>query len=241
MESDLLRSVRKIRDARTFDALTAIIEAALIPYDLTDFMVSLVQQPGVDSSECIPLFNIDPDFVRWYLANDNFLVDPRVAISKRRLEAFLWSEAMDMDKLPTQARRIYARFAEAGLPDALNVSVRSINGLEGTVLFGGQHIELDARQRGNLTVLGIALHEQTKAIMLDSSALGVKMPLSAHVRQVLRYGAMGLTSDQIGKRMGLSKRTVDMHFIDAARILGSASRIQAVSKAYRLNLFSMDS
>lgn len=238
VDSNLLQAVRRIREASNLEALTARVERALLHYDLTDFMVSLVQQPGVDRSEFIPLFNIDPDFVRWYTANDSFLVDPRLGLSQRRLEAFVWSEALDLSGAPVHVKKIYARFAEAGLPDALNISVRSMGGLEGSVLFGGQTVELDARQRGELTILGIALHERTRDLIAEATA-AAKKPLTDHVSQILRLGAMGMTSDEISKQTGLSKRTVDMHFNDAARILDSSSRIQAVTKAYRLNLFSI--
>lgn len=240
MDTELLRTIRMIRGARSLEGLADIIQAALLPYDLTDFMVSVVQQPGVESSETIPLSNIDGNFVRWYLANDGFLIDPRVAISQRRLEAFIWSEAIDLSQHPITVKRLYARFAEAGMADAINISVRSLAGLEGTVLFGGQSVELNAQQRGNLTVLGIALHEQVRVIEQQPNSRPSHVRLSQHVREVLRLGALGFTSRQIAERRGLTKRTVDMHFDDAAKVLGSSTRIQAVSRAFRLNLFTVD-
>lgn len=51
------------------------------------------------------------------------------------------------------------------------------------------------------------------------------------IRQVecLSLAAEGLTSADIGERLGLSPRTVDEHLTGACRVLGVRTRIQAVA------------
>ncbi|WP_420469946.1 helix-turn-helix domain-containing protein [Brevundimonas sp. FT23042] len=55
-------------------------------------------------------------------------------------------------------------------------------------------------------------------------------PLSARQMQCLRLAARGLTSAEIGARLGLSSRTIDEHLLGACRALGVRTRIQAVAQ-----------
>lgn len=52
--------------------------------------------------------------------------------------------------------------------------------------------------------------------------------LSSRQRECLRMAADGLTSGEIGRRLGLSARTVDEHLLLACRALGVRTRVQAV-------------
>ncbi|MBI1406062.1 MAG: hypothetical protein GC145_08050 [Caulobacter sp.] len=54
--------------------------------------------------------------------------------------------------------------------------------------------------------------------------------LSERQRDCLRLAARGLTSAEIGRRMGLSPRTIDEHLMLACRTLGVRTRVQAVAR-----------
>jgi LuxR family transcriptional regulator of spore coat protein len=54
--------------------------------------------------------------------------------------------------------------------------------------------------------------------------------LSDRQRQCVALAAEGLTSARIGKRLGVSARTVDEHLMLACRALGVRTRIQAVAR-----------
>lgn len=55
------------------------------------------------------------------------------------------------------------------------------------------------------------------------------VPLTDRQQDCLALVAAGLTSAQIGRRLGLSPRTVDEHLAGACRTLGVRTRIQAVA------------
>lgn len=54
--------------------------------------------------------------------------------------------------------------------------------------------------------------------------------LSARQADCLDLAATGLSSARIGRRLGLSPRTVDEHLALACRALGVRTRIQAVAR-----------
>lgn len=54
--------------------------------------------------------------------------------------------------------------------------------------------------------------------------------LSPRQRACLEHAATGLTSAEIGERLGVSSRTVDEHLQAACRALGVRTRVQAVAR-----------
>lgn len=61
-------------------------------------------------------------------------------------------------------------------------------------------------------------------------ASGLIERLSERQRQCLVLAAEGLSSARIGRRIGVSPRTVDEHLMLACRALGVRTRIQAVAR-----------
>ena len=68
-----------------------------------------------------------------------------------------------------------------------------------------------------------------------SPSLGLHRPpvadrLSERQSDCLRLASQGLPSREIGRRLGLSARTVDDHILLACRTLGVRTRVQAVAR-----------
>jgi len=62
--------------------------------------------------------------------------------------------------------------------------------------------------------------------------------LSPRQIDCLRLAAMGKTSREIAKALGISSRTVDQYFSEACSRLNVRNRIQAVAKAVGAGLIS---
>ena len=69
---------------------------------------------------------------------------------------------------------------------------------------------------------------------------GEAVELTPRQRQVLRLVADGLTSQQIGEKLGLSARTVERHIANIMAKLGVRSRIDLVKYAIRTGLADVD-
>lgn len=67
--------------------------------------------------------------------------------------------------------------------------------------------------------------EPVSSIGSETGPLG---GLSARQRQCLDLVAKGLSSAEVGRRLGVSSRTVDEHVAHACDILGVRTRVQAV-------------
>jgi len=66
-----------------------------------------------------------------------------------------------------------------------------------------------------------------------------KPVLSPRQTQMLTCSARGMTSDEIARAMGLSKRSVDFSLDEARAKLGAITRIQAVALAVQGKLIKL--
>ena len=64
--------------------------------------------------------------------------------------------------------------------------------------------------------------------------------LTAREREVLRLTAEGLTSKEMGERLGISPRTADVHRAHVIRKLGLRNRVEVVRFALKAGLAPMD-
>jgi DNA-binding CsgD family transcriptional regulator len=90
-----------------------------------------------------------------------------------------------------------------------------------------------ARMTAELSLF--AVHAQDVALRLFDEAPDIEpLPLSTRELEVLRWTMDGFTAQQVGNRLGIAERTVNMHSRSAMKKLGCGSKHQAVLKALRL-------
>lgn len=92
-----------------------------------------------------------------------------------------------------------------------------------------------ARMTAELSLFTV--HAQDTALRLfDGPQETAHRQLSKRELEVLRWTMDGHTAQQVGERLGIAERTVNMHARHAIKKLGCASKHQAVLKALRLGL-----
>jgi DNA-binding CsgD family transcriptional regulator len=94
------------------------------------------------------------------------------------------------------------------------------------------------RDLGEIVLFGQYFHHLfVKGVIekgLAPSSEGV--PLSPRERQCLELAARGLSSPEIGAKLGVTPRTVDFHFSNMISKLGVRNRQQAIAKGARTGL-----
>ena len=84
-----------------------------------------------------------------------------------------------------------------------------------------------------------AIAELGRYAMNARESARAEAALTPREREVLAHVAEGLTIRQIGRRIGISPRTVESHVAKLYRKLGARSRLQAVSRAAALGLIEL--
>jgi DNA-binding NarL/FixJ family response regulator len=84
------------------------------------------------------------------------------------------------------------------------------------------------------------LVEHVHSASTGDPASGTRASLTQREVEVLRLVADGLSNRQIGSRLGVSSRTAEVHLHHVFEKLGASSRTEAVTRALRLGLISLE-
>ncbi len=107
--------------------------------------------------------------------------------------------------------------------------------IEKTASFGEFTTALQAVATGR-TYLGPAVARAVQRIVSNPEKVETSVELSVREREVLRFIAEGLSSKEIGERLGISVRTVENHRASITRRTGLRSIAQLTLHAVRLGL-----
>src|SRR5206468_2772524 len=105
-----------------------------------------------------------------------------------------------------------------------------------------------ARQReiadrlGSMMVLTAGLHELFMANVVQRGLPPAQQgaPLSPRERQCLQMAARGLTSADIGIKLGIAERTANFHFSNILSKLDALNRHEAIAKGMKLGYIRME-
>jgi two-component system, NarL family, response regulator NreC len=87
---------------------------------------------------------------------------------------------------------------------------------------------------------GSAVAELRRFARRTQAASTVRSPVTVREREILALVAEGFTTHQIGRRLGISPRTVESHMAKLYRKVGAKSRIQVVARAVALGLLDLE-
>ena len=166
-------------------------------------------------------------------------VDPRVTLSSRRLTPVIWDTA-DVDVDSPLTRRFLADMARQRARSGLAVSFRHASDWRVVVSFDSGNSPLDDERcaaivgvMGNLMLIAAQLHERVLRPQRDALADGAREAgfLTHREQQCLRMAANGLTSGDIGDKLGIAERTVNFHMNNVLRKMDAINRQEAIAKA----------
>ena len=159
-------------------------------------------------------------------------VDPRlVAIADRSLPC-LWDGGMIVAQ--GKLGRFLADASVAGIRSGVAIPLRARS--RAIVAFDASIAPIDRPRRDAIVAslpqllwIAHAVHDYRSG--LARGADPAERPLSAQEHRCLALSARGLTSRDIGSRLGITPRTVDFHVRNGATKLGAANRHEAIAKA----------
>lgn len=228
-----------IQASDSLQVIAEIAEKFAQRHEVDKFAVAYVKQDGMEATEFVPLSNISVEFLEHYAERDYFLLDPLAQYCLRTSTPFIWEEMLALRDQPPIVKRIYSEAAEFGMPNGMTMPIRGFEGLRGTVTFAGDRSKFGAKEKIELEILGLVLHARIGELCHDIVSRAQTLKLTDREQETLKWAALGKTSDDIAHILGLTKRTVDQHFENAARKLGTVNRVQTVVKAFRHNLISL--
>ena len=163
----------------------------------------------------------------------------------RPLLTTAWGQATaDQPEVSARTGQVLRGVADAGLGDALSFLGQGVTGGEQSwfgATFGCQRrgreavLERINGRRNELLIASFAMFPYLRPA-LERRHAGIEEDLTSREADVLARFAQGLRPDRIAHRMGISKRTVDMHSVNARRKLKARTLAEATAKAVRFDL-----
>ena len=232
---------------------TAAIAAAAHANDPEPLLRPVLSELGFDGLTCIVLAPASADSQRslylwstsppcWATKYREFAyacVDPRVTMTARRLSPVIW-DAADVEG-NWSVRRFLADAARYGARSGFAVSFRDASNTRVVVALDSAMSPISetrcasiAGMLGNLMLFAAALHERVlrpRCNAITDVAPGHPSVLTHREGQCLRMAANGLTSGDIGGKLGIAERTVNFHMRNVLRKMDAANRPEAIAKA----------
>lgn len=178
------------------------------------------------------------EWISEYDRNAYVEIDPRITMTWRRSTPLIWDAATIGGD--AGVRRFLRRAARFGICSGVAVAYSDPTHARFGVAFNSPITPVDAVRRqaidaclGSLMVLTAGFHDLFMSSVvrhgLPPSQQGA--PASPRELQCLQMAARGLTSADIGMKLGIAERTVNYHFSSLISKLGVLNRHEAIAKA----------
>ena len=229
-----------VEEIHTLADLQTYVQNLLDPYGLENAIYHAVKIPGHERLNPVLALTYKKDWIKHYIAEDYFQIDPVVIKSRDSIVPIDWEY---LDKSQIRVRKLFSEAREAGVGRrGLTLPVRGANG--DSALFS---ITSEASERDWIRLKKIYMRDfQVIANFAHARVLEIlgvqknlkEVVLSPRERECIQWASEGKTNDEIASILNISERTV-RYFIDGAKFkLGSVNKTQAVAKAAALRLIS---
>jgi DNA-binding CsgD family transcriptional regulator len=167
------------------------------------------------------------------------LYDPVVQLGSRSRLPFRWGHGSFLKRFPKLQRRVFHEAKEFGITEGYCVSVAGPDGDVGLfAVCAPTRVEIDDAVEGaasDIEMFAVGVHDQIMR-MVRNSRSDIAVTLSPRERECLLWTSAGITTEDIGTRLGLSDSAVNYHLGRASRKLGACNKYHAAILAMQARL-----
>lgn len=226
--------------------LMSIVNA--LGFDNYTHGISLSTHPNAESHSYV-FTTLPAEWIAIYDQKSYIEVDPRIEAGIRSTLPFVW----DQKSLRGKSSRIDEFVVDAtkyGLSSGVSLGIRDTHGRGGFAALTSSKRTLALAERNHISlhtsdIIALAqyFHELVVLAILDQNIppLARGKALSKRERQCLVMAANGLTSNEIGLKLGITERTADFHFCNIITKLNVLNRKEAVARAVSLGIIHLES
>ena len=224
----------KRRDQPLEPVMTRIMEE--LGFDSFMYGMSADPTPNRRDTRAFVWTTLPLQWVRRYGEKGYLEIDPRITETYNRNVPFIW-DASDYRDDPRCAA-FFEDAARFGVCSGVSISFRDPD--HGRILcafnsritpMSAERRAFIARQLGELMLFATSFHDFFMAHFIDNEqSLMVRVaPLSKREHQCLQLAANGMTSTDIGSKLGITARTANYHFSNLIQKLGVLNRKEAIA------------
>jgi DNA-binding CsgD family transcriptional regulator len=227
-----------IEAKRRNDPLEPVMTKVMRELDFDSFMYGMSANPMPQRSDgrAFVWTTLPLAWVRHYGQMGYIEVDPRITETYNRNIPFIWDAQEYRHDL--RLARFLGDAAEYGIRSGVAISFRDPD--HGRVLcaFNSSISPVDDVRRrylgsllGELMLFSTSFHDLFMAdfVDIDEGLMTRVAPLSRRERQCLELAANGMTSVDIGAKLGIKERTANFHFNNLIQKMGVLNRREAIA------------
>ena len=230
---------RLVETAEAGESLEPVMSEIVKSFGFDSFLyaMSTASRPDRDSkSYCWT--NLPKEWVLAYEANSYIEVDPRITETADRTTPFVWDSATLMSK--PRLRKFLNHAAQYGIRSGVACAFCDVSRARMGFMFNSSISPVSPERMdairgllGTMMLFSANLHDifMTSFVLKGVPPLSKGLPLSPRERQCLSMAAKGLTSSDIGMKLGITERTVNFHFSNLLSKLDVLNRHEAIAKA----------
>jgi len=230
-------SFEGLEDAQTSSELHAAMGKFTKQMGFEHFTYALtVSAPSLKRQQY--LTGSPPEWVRRYLAQEYFKVDPLIRHAEKSSLPILWDEHLFQEDDAQEFREDAKSF---GLESGLSFAVHEQPGVTGVFsLSRNKAIDLMDEELaaliGRTQIFTSLLHNAISRVDLAKLLPKSTVVLTARERECLKWAADGKTAWEIGQILAIAERTVVFHLNNVMQKLGASNKTQAIVRAVAFRL-----
>ncbi|CAN7144073.1 LuxR family transcriptional regulator [Mesorhizobium amorphae] len=166
-------------------------------------------------------------------------MDPIVKTSRKRADAFRWSEVYKNASTTESERRVFDEAARFGLRSGISVPLHGPDGSFAIMSFARPcDREFPNKTVGSLQLAALHFHVRVAKFSSSNGVEGVP-DLSPREKECILWTAKGKSSWEIGKILGISLNTVNFHIKNVMRKMDASSRTVAAITAVNCGIIEL--
>lgn len=166
-----------------------------------------------------------------YLSEKYMFHDPFVEKATNSILPFNWEDASSPREITMRQKTVLTECHEAGLVHGLTIPIHLSGALPASCSLSSGKSRYNRQAEHAVAILSMYFyHAGLKFLDVHAPAENVSR-LAKRERECLEYAALGKTSWEMSKILGISERTAITHLENARRRLNAVNRTHAVAKA----------
>ena len=238
----LTEYVEKANEADSLERLVGLLEAvsAGLGFDRFTYCTLRSEQKRNKAVEPpVVAHNLPESWSQRYTERGYARHDPVMVYAHEFERPYLWDSLSSRFTLDPVQHELMREAREAGLKCGVAVPLHGARAKLSLMSFASSEPDIDAV--GALPSLHVIASQFHTAYLSMSAANDADAAvLSPRERECLQWAARGKTAWEVGMLMHISENTVKFHLRNAMKKLDSTTSVQAVVKAIRYGLISLD-
>lgn len=228
--------IDRLKGTETPEGQKAIFEQTIADAGFRYYTYNIAQATGIGAHSPVFTTSYPEEWVKHYLTENYYSIDPLVSEGPRHQLPFLWSDITQPNDLSPLQSKLYTEAADLGISRGITIPIHGRDGEyaainlvpDGTLR---EQVETLTEQRHFMHLVALYYHSHSGIHLLEQRFERPTPLLSPREQEVLTWMARGKSAWEVGCILNVTERTVNFHLENAKKKLGVTNRTHLIVKA----------